>query len=73
MFSTEELEQLRQQGQRWREKNSARQERKSAYKTLSQIPVNAVYTPENLETPDYLEYVGLPGAFPYLRGVPAGG
>ena len=73
MFSTEELEQLRQQGQRWREKNSARQERKSAYKTLSQIPVNAVYTPENLETTDYLEDVGLPGEFPYLRGVHAGG
>ena len=73
MFSTEELEQLRQRGQLWREKNSARQERKSSFKTLSQIPVKTVYTPENLETTDYLEDVGLPGEFPYLRGVHAGG
>ena len=73
MFSTEELEQLRQRGQLWRENNSSRQERKSSYKTLSQIPVNTVYTPENLETTDYLEDVGLPGEFPYLRGVHAGG
>ena len=73
MFSTEELEQLRQRGKLWRENNSSRQERKSSYKTLSQIPVNTVYTPENLETTDYLEDVGLPGEFPYLRGVHAGG
>ncbi|CAI8004707.1 Methylmalonyl-CoA mutase, partial [Geodia barretti] len=59
--------------QLWREKNSARQERKSSFKTLSQIPVKTVYTPENLETTDYLEDVGLPGEFPYLRGVHAGG
>ena len=73
MFSTEELEQIRQRGRAWRELNSARKERKGSYKTLSQIPVDTVYTPENLEGVDYLSDVGLPGDFPYLRGVHPGG
>ena len=73
MFSTEELEQIRQQGRLWRKKNSARAERKVSYKTLSQIPVDAVYTPENIEEIDYQSDIALPGEFPYLRGVHPGG
>ena len=73
MFSTEELAQIRQQGEVWREKNADRKERKTAYKTLSQIPVENVYTPEHLESVDFVADVGLPGEFPYLRGVHPGG
>ena len=73
MFSTEELNQIRRQGAEWREKNLGRQERKASYKTLSQIPVEAVYTPEHLESLDFGADVGLPGEFPYLRGVHPGG
>ena len=73
MFSTEELDQIRRQGVQWREKNADRKERKASYKTLSQIPVEAVYTPEHLEGVDFDADVGLPGEFPYLRGVHPGG
>ena len=73
MFSTEELDLIRQQGSRWREKNADKRERKAAYKTLSQIPVEAVYTPEHLESVDFGADIGLPGEFPYLRGVHPGG
>ena len=73
MFSTEELDLIRQQGSWWREKNADKRERKAAYKTLSQIPVEAVYTPEHLESVDFGADVGLPGEFPYLRGVHPGG
>ncbi len=73
MFSTEELEQLRRQGQLWRERNAAGNRRKTAYRTLSQIPVAPVYTPEDLAAADYLRDIGLPGEFPYLRGVHPGG
>ena len=73
MFSTEELDQIRKEGARWRQNNEGRSERKSSYKTLSQIPVEAVYTPEHLESFDFLNDIGLPGEFPYLRGVHAGG
>ena len=73
MFSTEELDLIRQQGARWRDRNSASSGRKAFYKTLSQIPVQSVYTPEDLQEADYLQDFGLPGEFPYLRGVHPGG
>ncbi len=73
MFSTEELAQIRRQGQLWREKNSGSASRKPAFKTLSQIPVDSVYTPEHLADSHYLQDIGLPGEFPYLRGVHPGG
>ncbi|MEK7806238.1 MAG: methylmalonyl-CoA mutase family protein, partial [Chloroflexota bacterium] len=37
--------------------------------TPSQIPVEQVYTPENLRDSDYLADMGLPGEYPYLRGI----
>ena len=74
MFSLEELAELREQGRLWRERNAAAVGgRKAAYKTLSQLPVNPVYTPEDLADSDYLRDIGLPGEFPYLRGVHPGG
>ena len=71
MFSTEELNRLRQQGERWRAKNAnaAVALRKPTYKTSSQITVESVYTPEHLAESDYLRDSGLPGEYPYLRGV----
>ena len=74
MFSPEELAQLREQGRRWRERHAAAGNgRKAVYKTPSQLPVNPVYTPEDLAAADYLRDSGLPGEFPYLRGVHPGG
>ena len=73
MFSTEELDRIRQQGANWRDRNAARSGRKASYKTLSQIPVQTVYTPEDLQGADYLQDFGMPGEFPYLRGVHPGG
>ena len=74
MFSPEELDELRERGRQWRERNAAAVGgRKTAYKTLSQLPVNPVYTPEDLADSDYLRDIGLPGEFPYLRGVHPGG
>ena len=44
-------------------------QRKPTYKTSSQITVESVYTPEHLAESDYLRDSGLPGEYPYLRGV----
>ena len=38
-------------------------------KTPSQIQVEQVYTPEHLGDSDYLNEVGQPGQYPYLRGI----
>ena len=56
-----------------RQRANAAPRRKAAYKTLSQLPVEPVYAPTDLVETDYLADIGLPGEYPYLRGVhPAG-
>jgi methylmalonyl-CoA mutase N-terminal domain/subunit len=43
-------------------------ERQTDYKTESGIPVERVYTPNDVET-DYARDLGFPGDYPYTRGV----
>ena len=69
MISPEEMEQLRQRESRWRDENASASESKVDYKTPSQISVDRVYTPSNVQDTDYLAEVGLPGEYPYLRGI----
>jgi len=44
-------------------------ERKGDFRTVSGIPVNRVYTPLDQQGRDYLDANGLPGSFPFTRGV----
>ena len=44
-------------------------ERKAKFSTVSGIPVNRVYTPGDLGESDPLRASGLPGEYPYLRGI----
>ncbi len=46
-------------------------ERKKTFVTGSNAPINRLYSPQDTEGKDYLETVGLPGEFPYTRGVQA--
>lgn len=43
-------------------------ERKKNFKTLSDIPVKALYTPNDIANLDYFRDLGFPGEFPFLRG-----
>ena len=64
---------VRQRTDAWQKMAEAAPRRKAAYKTLSQIPVQTAYGPGDVADSDYLRDVGLPGEYPYLRGVhPAG-
>jgi methylmalonyl-CoA mutase N-terminal domain/subunit len=58
--------------QAWEEKVEARlaktPERKETFETSSGMEVKRVYLPEDL-TEEYMEKVGLPGEYPYTRGV----
>jgi len=64
---------IRQRTEAWRPRANAAPNRKAAYKTLSQLPVEPVYGPTDLAETEYLADIGLPGEYPYLRGVhPAG-
>ncbi len=60
---------IRERTAEWQQRADAAPNRKSAYKTLSQIPVAPLYGPPEVADSDYLRDVGLPGEYPYLRGV----
>lgn len=59
--------------QEWQEKTlkpaTARFAERTGLETSSGIPLDAVYTPEDVAELDYLEDVGFPGEYPYTRGV----
>jgi methylmalonyl-CoA mutase N-terminal domain/subunit len=44
-------------------------ERKTSFKTLSGLPVERLYTEENLANDDAARHPGFPGEFPYTRGI----
>ena len=73
MDSLKDLAELRERSARWREKQDPGAQRKASFKTPSQVTVDPVYTPENTSEKKYLEDQGLPGEYPYLRGVHASG
>jgi methylmalonyl-CoA mutase N-terminal domain/subunit len=64
---------LREAVTRWSEaveKKAAKvPERKAAFVNTSGIPVNRLYSPLDLEESDYLKELGLPGEYPFTRGV----
>ena len=64
---------LKEQYERWLEESdrlvSQRPERKNNFVTDSNIPVQRAYTPLDLQEFDYLEQLGMPGEYPYTRGV----
>ncbi len=67
------MERLRKEMERWTDeverKLEKRPERKEAFVNTSGIPIQRVYTPLDLEGADPLELLGLPGEYPYTRGV----
>ncbi|MEO0023301.1 MAG: methylmalonyl-CoA mutase family protein [candidate division WOR-3 bacterium] len=68
------LEKLRQELERWEQEVlipalNKIPERSKEFKTVSGIPVQRVYTPLDREKENYHEEQGLPGSFPFTRGV----
>lgn len=51
------------------EKLQKRPERKQEFTTGSGSPIERYYTPADVENLDYFQDLGLPGQFPYTRGV----
>ena len=73
MDSPQDLNKILETSARWRDKQDAASQRKPEFKTPSQVTVDQVYTPENNASNSYLADQGMPGEFPYLRGVHASG
>jgi methylmalonyl-CoA mutase N-terminal domain/subunit len=54
---------------RWKREAGKAGERKPAFATSSGIPVDLLYTPDDIASLDYPNDLGSPGEFPFTRGV----
>ena len=74
MYDRQQLEELRQLLEKWEEttlqQNLARMpERKTNYMTTSSEPIARLYTPLDVANLDYSRDLGLPGEYPFTRGI----
>jgi len=73
MFAKKKIEEIGIQVKSWNEKAekglNKNPERKKSFQTTSGIPVNRVFSPEDISEMDYLAELNLPGEYPYTRGV----
>ncbi len=73
MFDPEKLAALRANEEAWEEKVAKECERRPetapAFETLSGIPVKRLYTPTDIKNIDYAQDLGMPGEYPFTRGV----
>ena len=73
MFYKEEISEIKKTAEKWEKeveaKLSRNPERKLVFKTSSDTIIKRTYTPEDLEGLDYVKDLGMPGEYPYTRGV----
>jgi len=74
VFSEQKLKQIREREEAWQRENLAKTlskfpERKKQFTTDSNISLERVYTPRNVEGLDYNRDLSFPGEYPYTRGV----
>ena len=74
MFDRQKLKALRESWEKWLEttlqSSTARlPERRERFVTTSSEPIERVYTPLDVEDLDYQRDLGLPGEYPYTRGI----
>jgi methylmalonyl-CoA mutase N-terminal domain/subunit len=78
MFDPKKLEALREAQKTWDTTTlddtlSRRPEHRASFTTISGRPVQRVYTPLDIAEQDYVRDLGLPGAYPFTRGIHATG
>jgi methylmalonyl-CoA mutase, N-terminal domain len=73
LFDRAELERLKVERRHWEEttvqKSLERMPEREHLMTTSGVPINRVYTPQDIEHVDYSRDIALPGEYPYTRGV----
>ena len=73
LFDTAELEHLKAEQQHWEEttvrKSQERVPERDNLMTTSSVPINRLYAPQDNAHLDYMRDIGLPGEYPYTRGV----
>lgn len=73
LFDTAELARLTTQQTQWEDtmvkKAQERMPERENLMTTSSVPINRLYTPQDNASLDYTRDLGLPGEYPYTRGV----
>jgi methylmalonyl-CoA mutase, N-terminal domain len=73
LFDKATLEQLKKERRHWEEttveKSQQRMPERDNLMTTSGVPIDRLYTPQDNEALDYGRDIGLPGEYPYTRGV----
>src|SRR6266487_2993321 len=73
LFDKATLEQLKDERRQWEEttvsKSQQRLPERDNLITTSSVPINRVYNPQDNDSLDYSRDIGLPGEYPYTRGV----
>ncbi len=74
MYDPQKLDQLKQSLEKWEETSlqktlSKFPERQDEFITTSSEPINRLYTPLDVAGLDYESDLGLPGEYPYTRGI----
>jgi methylmalonyl-CoA mutase N-terminal domain/subunit len=73
MYDDKKLKQIEKAAAAWAKKTAdilvERPERKESFESLSDLPIERVYTPLSESEPDYLKDLGFPGSYPFTRGV----
>jgi len=73
-MTDENLDKIKARKESWEKETLANSvarlpEREKEFLTTSNIPVNRVYTPQDLRNFDYVRDLSFPGEYPYTRGV----
>jgi methylmalonyl-CoA mutase N-terminal domain/subunit len=73
MFNEKDIEEIKEEYKKWTNKLepklAKRPERKADFTNTSGIPLKRVYTPLDMDDFDYMKELGLPGEYPFTRGV----
>lgn len=75
LYSKEAIEEIKRSLKRWEDETVQewlkRMPERGEFVTLSYIPLKRIYTPADLEGFKYEEKLGLPGEYPFTRGIHA--
>ena len=70
IYNRKAIEKVKQAKEKWREEvYEEGRERKEPWETFSGIPIEPLYTPDDIADVDFFEDMGFPGMEPYIRGV----
>jgi methylmalonyl-CoA mutase, N-terminal domain len=69
LFDQEAVKEIEAQKQHWKKNTVKGKDGEEQYYSDSGIPVNLLYTPDDIKDIDYLKDIGFSGEAPYVRGV----